>query len=130
MKRFFLVPHSFLHSICPANPMTNSSASTYLSLSCSIPDIIASYRILYGLVRSIAHLIVGVLDGVNYSEGHLISEGSLDKTNHFTITRFVNDGLAKFFLPEKIPSEKILSVVTDNASYILKSAESLAQLVI
>lgn len=78
-----------------------------------------------GKGRQVANLIVGVLNGVNYSKGHLISVSSLESTNHVTIARFVNEGLAKFFLPERVPSEKILLMVTDAASYMLKSAQSL-----
>lgn len=75
--------------------------------------------------RQVANLIIGTLNGSTQSKRHLINVGNLDKTNHVTIARFINESLANFFLPDKVPFEKFLLMVTDAASYMLKSAQSL-----
>jgi hypothetical protein len=67
-----------------------------------------------------ANLIVGVLDGSYY----LVAVSQLDKTNNLTITRFVNDSLSGLYLPA-VPHEKILMMVTDAATYMIKTGENL-----
>jgi hypothetical protein len=67
-----------------------------------------------------ANLIVGVLDCSYY----LVAVSQLDKTNNLTITRFVNDSLSGLYLPA-VPHEKILMMVTDAATYMIKTGENL-----
>lgn len=75
--------------------------------------------------RYVANLIVGVLNEETPTKGFLISCKQLDKTNHTTISRFVSEGLVSFFLPEAVPNEKILLMLTDAAAYMTKSASAL-----
>lgn len=74
--------------------------------------------------RYIANLLIGCLNG-NSSKSYLISSKQLDKTNNSTITRFIHDGLTNFFLPNSIPQEKIILMLSDAASYMCKASVNL-----
>lgn len=75
--------------------------------------------------RYVANLIIGVLNEDTPTKGFLISCKQLDKTNHTTVSRFVNESLVNFFLPEAVPNEKILLMLSDAASYMAKAASTL-----
>lgn len=47
--------------------------------------------------RYVANLIIGVLNSETPTKGFLVSSKELSKTNHDTIARFVNEGMAIFF---------------------------------
>jgi hypothetical protein len=74
--------------------------------------------------RYIANFIVGILNG-EPSPSHLIAVKELEKTNHLTISRFVNETLAMLFLPGQLPYEKVLYMVTDGAAYMVKAGQNL-----
>lgn len=74
--------------------------------------------------RYIANLIVGVLDGTP-SQCYLVAVNKLEKTNNVTIARFVNESFTRLYLPEAVPSDKILIMVSDAATYMLKAAQHL-----
>lgn len=74
--------------------------------------------------RYIANLIVGVLDG-NASPCYLVAVGQLAQTNNLTVARFVNESLTRLYLPGAVPHEKIVMIVTDAASYMIKAAQHL-----
>lgn len=61
---------------------------------------------------SITHLLIGLLAEDQTSGPYLICYKELDKTNNFTITRFLYDDLSFFFL-KSILSEKVLLMVYD-----------------
>ena len=69
--------------------------------------------------RFIANLVVGKLDGEEPSKPILISCKVLERTNHSTVARFVNDSL-KVLWPEGIQEEEeeVLVMYSDAASYI------------
>lgn len=75
--------------------------------------------------RYIANLLIGVLDSAMKSTPFLISVKELNKTNHCTIAQFINESLANFFLPNPIPYEKFLLLVTDAAAYMVKAGVSM-----
>ena len=75
--------------------------------------------------RYIANLIIGVLNEDIVTEGFLISSKELTKTNSNTISRFVHEELNKFFLPEVVPNEKILLMLSDAAAYMIKAASNI-----
>lgn len=76
------------------------------------------------LGRYVANLVVGKLDPDSPSRSFLISSKVLEKTNHSTVARFVNDGL-KVLWPESVPAEKVLVMCSDAAAYMLKAAVAL-----
>lgn len=69
------------------------------------------------ILRYAVNLIVGILDGEQH-KSFLVAVKFLEKTNHQTIARFVNDNLRELVAPEKV-----LLFVTDAASYMLKAAD-------
>jgi len=75
--------------------------------------------------RYIAHLLIGSLCEDNVSKSYLISSKQLEKTNNLTITRFIQDGLSEFFLPEHVPSQKILLLLSDATPYMIKAGQNL-----
>jgi hypothetical protein len=56
---------------------------------------------------------------------HIIAVKELERTNHLTISRFVNETLAMLFLPGQLPYEKVLYMVTDGAAYMVKAGQNL-----
>ena len=72
--------------------------------------------------RYVENLIIGVLSDETPSKSYLIRSKELEKTNNNTITRFIHDGLTNFFLPEAVPDEKILLMLSDAAPYMSKAA--------
>ena len=75
--------------------------------------------------RYVASLIVGILNENFPSRGYVVSLKMLDKTNGNTITRFVNDSLTSLFLPNAVPANKILLMISDAARYMLKAGNNL-----
>ncbi|KAL7296899.1 hypothetical protein TKK_0003039 [Trichogramma kaykai] len=73
--------------------------------------------------RYIANLIIGSLE-TEPSPSYLISCRQLEKTNHSTVARFVNDSLNRLFFPES-PNEKVLIFLSDAAPYMLKAVRAL-----
>lgn len=74
--------------------------------------------------RYIANFVVGILNG-SPSDSYLVAVKQLEKTNNLTISRFVNETLSLLYLPQSVPSEKILYMVTDGAAYMHKAAQNL-----
>lgn len=72
----------------------------------------------------IANLLVGVLNEQNPSKPFLISCKKLDKTNHSTISRFVNDSL-RILWPHGGNDEKVLLLCSDAAPYMIKAGKTL-----
>jgi hypothetical protein len=66
-------------------------------------------------------LLVGRLSEGGPSKSYLTACKQLEKTNHVTILRFVNECLMNFFRPEVVPTEKILLKLSDAASYMIKA---------
>lgn len=75
--------------------------------------------------RYIAALIVGALNGDKPSYGYLVSLKELPQTNNKTISRFVNDSLINLFLPDKVPVNRVLLMLSDAAPYMVKAANNL-----
>lgn len=75
--------------------------------------------------RYIAHLLIGALKNEQTSKSHLIASKQLDKTNALTISRFLQDSLANFFLPLAVPNEKLLLFLSDAAPYMVKAGNNL-----
>lgn len=73
--------------------------------------------------RYIANLIVGKLT-TEPSTPHLVSCKVLEKTNHSTMARFVNDSIKALF-PDSSMDEKICVFITDAAPYMVKAGQSL-----
>jgi hypothetical protein len=55
----------------------------------------------------------------------LVAVKQLDKTNNATIARFVNETLSFLYLPNQIPVEKVIYMVTDGAAYMVKAGHNL-----
>ncbi|CAH0562763.1 unnamed protein product [Brassicogethes aeneus] len=75
--------------------------------------------------RYIANLIIGVLNEDVPTTGYLICSKELDATNNNTVSRFINEALINFYLPESVPSDKILLMLSDAAAYMVKTASNL-----
>lgn len=73
--------------------------------------------------RYIANLIVGALR-LEPSSSYLVACKELDKTNHSTIARFVNEGIKKIF-PESSADERVFIFLSDAAPYMIKAAKVL-----
>ncbi|XP_031343081.1 uncharacterized protein LOC116170717 [Photinus pyralis] len=74
--------------------------------------------------RYIATLLIGVLNDTP-TKPFVVYCKELERTNSDTISRFINEGLTNFFLPNPLPSERILLMVTDAAAYMVKAARNL-----
>lgn len=75
--------------------------------------------------RYIANLLVGVLSEKTPSKPYLIAVKELEKTNNVTISRFIHESLTNIFLPNSIPYNKIVIMLSDAASYMVKAATHL-----
>lgn len=73
--------------------------------------------------RYIANLMIGTLQ-LEPSSSYLVACKELEKTNHSTIARFVNEGIKKLF-PESAVEEKVLIFLSDAAPYMIKAAKAL-----
>jgi hypothetical protein len=49
----------------------------------------------------------------------------LNKTNAVTISQFITEELARFFLPNVVPKNKILLMLSDAAPYMVKVASNI-----
>lgn len=58
--------------------------------------------------RSIANLLIGILNEEKSNKCYLITCKEIEKVNNVTITRFINEGLTNFFLPDAVPFEKVI----------------------
>jgi len=65
-------------------------------------------------------MMIGTLQEDISGRVHLIASKQLDKTNNLTVTRFIQDSPTKFFLPDVVPTEKLLIFLSDEAPYMLK----------
>lgn len=74
--------------------------------------------------RYIANLLVGVLKCDASSQPYLIACRELQKTNHSTVSRFINDGL-KLLWPLGGHDENVILMLSDAAPYMVKTAEVL-----
>jgi hypothetical protein len=75
--------------------------------------------------RYVANFIVGVLNDEIATKGFLISSKQLDKTNAVTISQFITEELARFFLPNVVPKNKLLLMLSDAAPYMVKAASNI-----
>jgi Protein of unknown function (DUF 659) len=75
--------------------------------------------------RYVVNLAIGVLNSEIPTKAFIISSKELNKTNNNTVTKFVHDGLTSFFLPEPVPGEKILLMLSDAAPYMIKAGLNL-----
>lgn len=75
--------------------------------------------------RYIAHLMVGILNEDCSTNAFLIASKQLDQTNNNTITRFIHSAITNFFLPNPVPNDKILLMLSDAAAYMLKAYSNL-----
>lgn len=75
--------------------------------------------------RYMCHLMIGVLKEEAAGRSYLIASKEIAKTNNLTVTRFVQESLANFFLPITVPAEKILVLLSDAAPYMLKVGQNL-----
>lgn len=73
--------------------------------------------------RYIANLIIGKLE-LEPSSSYLVSCKELEKTNHSTIARFVNEGIRKIF-PDPSVDERVYIFLSDAAPYMIKAAKAL-----
>lgn len=71
--------------------------------------------------RYVANLLVGILNDDQPSQTYLVYCKELSKTNHATIARFIQDGLANLYLPNPVPADKVALLVTDGAAYMIKA---------
>ena len=77
--------------------------------------------------RYVANFVVGKLHPDESSfKPRLLACKMLEKTNHSAIARFVNDSL-RLLWPSEMENNcaKVLVLVTDSASYMLKAAKAL-----
>lgn len=72
----------------------------------------------------IVNHLVGVLNEQNPSKPFLISFKKLDKTNHSTISHFVNDSL-KILWPHGGNDEKVLLLCSNAAPYVINAGKTL-----
>lgn len=72
----------------------------------------------------IANLLVGALSSENSCDLFSIACKKLEKTNHSTISRFVNDGL-RILWPNGGNDEKVLLLLSDAAPYMIKAGNTL-----
>jgi hypothetical protein len=49
----------------------------------------------------------------------------LNKTNAVTISQFITEEFARFFLPNVVPKNKILLMLSDAAPYMVKAASNI-----
>lgn len=75
--------------------------------------------------RYIANLMIGKLSEEEPGKAYLIAVKELEKTNNLTVTRFIQETLTNFWLPNPVPTEKILILLSDAASYMLKVGQNL-----
>lgn len=73
--------------------------------------------------RYIANLIVGKMSEDELPTSHLLACKQLEQTNHATIARFINTALLTLWPNGN--GEKVLSLVTDAAAYMIKAGEHL-----
>lgn len=69
--------------------------------------------------------MIGALKENEPGTSYLIASKQLEKTNNTTVTRFIQQSLAEFFLPNQIPSEKFLVFLSDAAPYMIKVGQNL-----
>jgi len=74
--------------------------------------------------RYIANLLVGVLKNDMPTQPYLISCKELGKTNHSTVSRFINNSL-KTLWPLGGHDEKVLLMLSDAAPYMAKTGDVL-----
>lgn len=74
--------------------------------------------------RYIANLLVGFLKHDTASQAYLLASKELPKTNHSTVSRFINDSL-RILWPEGGNDEKVRLLISDAAPYMIKTGDSL-----
>lgn len=75
--------------------------------------------------RYVANMLVGTLNDSDPPVSYLINTASLDKTNHATIARFINDSLTLLYAPNQIKSDNVKLMVSDAAAYMIKAGQAL-----
>lgn len=66
--------------------------------------------------RYIANLLIGVLSENVPGQAYLIGLKQLEKTNNVTMSQFINEVLTSFYLPNAVPTEKVLLMLSDAAT--------------
>jgi len=74
--------------------------------------------------RYVANLLVGILKSNTPTRPFLLACKVLEKTNHSTVARFINDGL-KLLWPLGGNDEKVLLMLSDAAPYMTKAGDTL-----
>jgi len=77
------------------------------------------------LGRYVANILVGKLSSLGYSAPHLVSTKVLEKTNHETVSRFVNNSLRLLFRGTENYEDRLLLLVSDAAPYMVKAGKTL-----
>lgn len=75
--------------------------------------------------RYIVNLMIGKLTEDEPGKAYLIAVKEVEKTNNLTVTRFIQETLTHFFLPNPVPTEKILVLLSDAAPYMIKAGQNL-----
>lgn len=74
--------------------------------------------------RYVGNIIVGKLNSDCASKPYLLNAEVLEKCNHPTVARFVNDSLGILW-PNSILHEKVLLFISDAAPYMVKAGTAL-----
>lgn len=75
--------------------------------------------------RYVANMLVGILSESEPPESYLINIAALEKTNHSTVARFINDSLTLLYAPNPVKSENIKLMLSDAAAYMIKAGKAL-----
>lgn len=75
--------------------------------------------------RYVANMLVGVLSDTEAPISYFVHSAVLDKTNHSTIARFINDGLTLLYTPNPVKSESLKLMLSDAAAYMIKAGQAL-----
>ncbi|KAF2898092.1 hypothetical protein ILUMI_08083 [Ignelater luminosus] len=72
----------------------------------------------------IANLLIGELNPNSSTKPFLVASKELEKTNHTTVARFINDNLKRLFAEYRF-EDKLLLMTSDAAPYMVKAFKSL-----
>ncbi|KAF2891719.1 hypothetical protein ILUMI_14454 [Ignelater luminosus] len=72
----------------------------------------------------IANLLIGELNPNSSTKPFLVASQELEKTNHTTVARFINDNLKRLFAEYRF-EDKLLLMTSDAAPYMVKAFKSL-----
>ncbi|CAH1983628.1 unnamed protein product [Acanthoscelides obtectus] len=75
--------------------------------------------------RYVANILVGILSESTPPVSYLINSAALEKTNHSTVARFINDMLTLLHAPNPVISENVKLMLSDAAAYMIKAGKGL-----